>query len=242
MVEPGVLSLEGWYYRLEGTGLVGIEQFQNLPIKIWGRVSRIQDGSPVINVDRFGEAYPGLRIQAWIGTQSVITLEGKDLILFTTQSGAQYVLKNSIGCGANCLVGPGGGSIILEGVAIPGKTFGGYPVISELSTSMVNGLTDLSGYPITSNQPYVIDHTQETGGGFNTDQYLVGKVTIDQVELAYTAILLLHCSSTAADDPMLRPWLYVQPVWVFKGYFEDGRLFEIQVQALPAQYLTVNIP
>jgi hypothetical protein len=31
--------------------------------------------------------------------------------------------------------------------------------------------------------------------------------------------------------------LYVQPMWVFTGHFDDGRRFIIQVQALPSEYL-----
>jgi hypothetical protein len=34
------------------------------------------------------------------------------------------------------------------------------------------------------------------------------------------------------------PWLYVQPIWRFSGVFEDGRPFEVQVQALPDEYLS----
>jgi hypothetical protein len=33
------------------------------------------------------------------------------------------------------------------------------------------------------------------------------------------------------------PFLTVQPVWVFTGHFDDGRIIVIQVQALPEEYL-----
>jgi hypothetical protein len=33
------------------------------------------------------------------------------------------------------------------------------------------------------------------------------------------------------------PLLYVQPMWVFNGHFDDGRRVIIQVQALPDEYL-----
>ena len=84
---------------LSGAGLSGIEQYNALPIKVWGRVDRWTSSEMYFTVDRFEEAYPGLRIQAWIGTEEAVTLEGKDALLFTTLDGQQYVLKNSIGYG-----------------------------------------------------------------------------------------------------------------------------------------------
>jgi len=39
----------------------------------------------VIEVDRFEEVYPGLRIQAWLGTWKPVTLEGKQVLLFTAR-------------------------------------------------------------------------------------------------------------------------------------------------------------
>ncbi len=40
------------------------------------------------------------------------------------------------------------------------------------------------------------------------------------------------------NDPAQAPWLYVQPIWRFTGTFEDGRPFEVQVQALQDEYLS----
>ena len=70
----------------------------------------------------------------------------------------------------------------------------------------------------------------------NLNPYLQGRVTIESVELAYSAISLDRCSPGDEYNPVMAG-LYAQPVWVFKGYFEDGRRFEIQVQALPDEYL-----
>ena len=71
----------------------------------------------------------------------------------------------------------------------------------------------------------------------NPGAVLQGTVTIDNVELAYDATNLDRCQASAATDPNMVPWLYVQPMWVFTGHFEDGRRFIAQVQALPDEYL-----
>jgi hypothetical protein len=66
---------------------------------------------------------------------------------------------------------------------------------------------------------------------------LEGTVTIDNIELAYDAVNLDRCQASAASDPNMVPWLYVQPMWVFNGHFDDGRRFIAQVQALPDEYM-----
>ena len=64
-----------------------------------------------------------------------------------------------------------------------------------------------------------------------------GSVTIDSIELAYAASTLQRCPPMGMDEEFLARYLTMQPVWVFKGTFEDGRRIEIQVQELPDAYL-----
>jgi len=219
---------------LSGAGLSGIEQYNALPIKVWGRVVRTTSSEMYFTVDRFEEAYPGLRIQAWIGTEEAINLEGKDVLLFSTLDGQQFVLKNSIWYGDQVRVGRPGDTVIHEGLLIPGLTFGGYPVIQEMAGQMANGQTDLTGYTIHT-EPSVFDHTQEVPV-VSPESIVQGKVNIDQIELVYLAYSLAGCPADAASyNPDM---LYVQPAWRFRGTFEDGRRFEALVQALPDAYLT----
>jgi hypothetical protein len=68
---------------------------------------------------------------------------------------------------------------------------------------------------------------------------LQGIGTVTKVELAYAAATLQQCGGIQhVNDPAQAPWLYVQPIWRFTGTFEDGRPFEVQVQALPDEYLS----
>jgi hypothetical protein len=224
---------------LSGAGLNGIEQYQALPIKVWGRVDKADSSEMYFTVDRFAEAYPGLRIQAWLGSEQAVNLEGKDALLFTTLDGQQYVLKSSIGLGDTIRIGRPGNTVLLEGVLIPDKTFGGYALIDERAGRGPTGLTDLSGYTITSSQPLIIDHTQDVPV-VSPASILQGQVTIEQIELVSLAYSLAGCPvEFGSNNPET---MYVQPVWRFTGYFGDGRRFEVLVQALPDTYLTFGMP
>jgi hypothetical protein len=88
---------------------------------------------------------------------------------------------------------------------------------------------------VSSAEPYFWDHTQDLGS--DPGSILEGHATVENIELAYFAISLDRCTASDESDPTLAPWLYVQPVWVFSGTFDDGRRFEIRVQALPDEYL-----
>jgi hypothetical protein len=188
-------------------------------------------------VDRFEEVYPGLRFQAWVGTWQSTTLEGKEVLLFTTLDGEQFVLSTSIDYGTSAATGLQGDRVIIEGLVFPGKTFGGYPVITEYaSTVMTDEPADLSGYEITSNRPSIFDeHYSEAA----QNAALQGLARVEKVELVYATASLTGCRGMGLteSDPQVAPWLIVQPVWRFSGTFEDGRTFEIQVQALAEEYL-----
>ncbi len=234
-VDPGASTSAYLSYLLEGEALADIETYQNQPIKVWGQVSRIaENGTPVISVDRFEQAYPGQTIQAWIGTEEVVTLEGQTAILFTTQDGVQFILKHTIGGDASYLVGRPGDTIIQEGL-LTSETFGGYPVFIDMAASWGDGV-DLSSYEITSNQPAVVDEAYMSEDSPSVDS-LQGMATVESIELAYMAVSLDNCTPAANETP-LEAGLYVQPMWVFKGHFEDGRRFEIRIQALPEAYLS----
>ncbi|GAB4580380.1 MAG: hypothetical protein Fur0022_31200 [Anaerolineales bacterium] len=226
----------GWQAMLEGAIELEVAELNQLPIKLWGTVDRLDvNGLPIIRVTQVEEAYPGLRIQAWLGTTQAITLEEKEVMLFTTIDGVSYVLNSSIQWGADMSgVGLPGDRLLLEGYILPGHTFGGYPVIYERSMEIANERTDLDGYTIQSNRISVQDDTLSPEISGLT---LTGHVTIEQVELVYSTISLETCSPAILNAPGFESFLYVQPIWRFTGHFDDGRIFEIQIQALPDEYL-----
>lgn len=227
-----------WQARLESSQLETLSELNNLPVRIWGQVNGVDaNGAPIIQVERFEEVYPGLRFEAWLGTWQVITLEGKEVLLLTAQDGKQYVLSGSIDFGKNAAIGREGNAIIIEGLAEPGKTFGGYPVITEMGGSISQGLSDLTDYEITSDRLGIWDDRNALAESASAAA-LQGTGTVTRVELAYAAATLQQCSGVERiNDPAQAPWLYVQPIWRFTGIFDDGRPFEVQVQALPDEYL-----
>jgi hypothetical protein len=127
------------------------------------------------------------------------------------------------------IIGRLGDLIEIEGYIIPDQQVGGYLVLKDTAGStQPDGVAD-------SAQVSVWDHSQDPSS--NPGAVLQGKVSIDNVELVYDAINLDRCQASAADDPNMAPWLFVQPMWVFNGHFEDGRRFIVQVQALSDEYL-----
>jgi len=227
-----------WAAHLSGNGAQGLVDFHNLPVRVWGHVSGAgSDGWPEIEVDHFEEVYPGLRFQAWLGTWQAVTLEGKEVVLLTTVEGEKFVLGSSIDYGTSGSAGLQGDRVVIEGLAIPGQTFGGYPVITEFGSTVMSGdQTDLSNYEITSNRPSIFD---ENFSGAGQAAQLQGLAKVEKVELVYATASLGGCRAMnpTESDPRLAPYLYVQPVWRFTGSFEDGRTFEIQIQALDDLYL-----
>jgi hypothetical protein len=214
----------GGYLKLEGN-LEGIEKLHNLPVRVWGEVSRL-DGSaatPVLSVERYEAVYPGLTITEFDGTQEIKTVDGKEVVLLSA-NGQIYVLRSSILFpGGGTVVGHPGDLVEVEGYVLPGQTYGGYPLLAELSMGMP------PDHVVTSSEIPVYDN-------FDTSSpAITGSVTITSVELVYHTIQLNACSAAQAS-PELQMQLVIQPIWVFKGVFDDGRTVELQVDALPEEY------
>jgi len=221
---------QDWAYSLIGDNLSGIDQYNNLPIRLWGLIDRLDNNIVYIDVTRYEPVYPSEQIQVWTGTEQILTLDGQSVVLFTTSVGKSYVLKSSLDWGAEGnIIGRLGDLIEIEGYIIPDQQVGGYLVLKDTAGStQPDGVAD-------SAQVSVWDHSQDPSS--NPGAVLQGKVSIDNVELVYDAINLDRCQASAADDPNMAPWLFVQPMWVFNGHFEDGRRFIVQVQALSDEYL-----
>jgi hypothetical protein len=219
-----------WAYSMIGENLSGIEHYNNLPIRMWGMVDRVENSIIYIDVARFEPLFPGEQIQVWTGTEQILSLDGQSVVMFTTSGGDSYVLKSSVDWGAEGnIIGRLGDLIEIEGYLIPGQQVGGYLILKDTAGSaQPDGVAD-------SAQVAIWDHSQDPST--NPGAVLQGQVTIDKVELAYDAINLDRCQASAAEDPNMSPWLVVQPMWVFNGHFDDGRRFIVQVQALPGEYL-----
>ena len=218
-----------WSYSLTGDNLSGIEQYQQLPIRVWGQVDHLENGIVYITVDRYEPEYPGVQIQEWSGTEQIVTLDEQEVVLFTTSNGENYVLKSSIDWGAEGnIIGILGNLIEIEGYVMPDQFVGGYLVLKDTA-----GSTQPDGI-VASSLVNVWDHSQDPSS--NPGAVLQGRVSIDTIELAYDAINLDRCQASAAQDPNMSSWLVVQPMWVYNGHFDDGRRFIVQVQALPDEY------
>lgn len=224
-----------WRARLDSPGEETFNDYQSLPLRIWGNVTAFSDdGQPIIRVERFEEVYPGLRIEAWMGAWELITLDGREVLLFTSDQGQAYVLSHSIEWGLGAAVGIEGDRVVVEGIAVPDNTFGGYPIIDELGIGMVGNLENLDNYEISSSQPGVRDDAMTEA---NWAAALEGQAELEQVELVYAAASLQRCGDMEMAFESTPPWLYVQPVWRFILRMEDGRQLEIQIQALAEEYL-----
>ena len=217
-------------FSLEGEALNGIESQQNLPIRIWGTVKGVREGIIVLLLDRYEAVYPDIQLAAYQGQQEVVTLEGRQVILLTTSSGTNYVLESSTKIPEEYILDSllPGETVEIEGYVQPGTQYGGYQILVDIS-----GETPGDGI-VSSAIPF---DGEMMPGNQMAAEIMAGQVQIESVELAYAAISLERCTPASQLYPELDEWLVVQPVWIFKGSFEDGRLMEIQVQALPDEYL-----
>ena len=217
------LSQEDTYY-LEGPGIAGIETFHNLPVRVWGVISESKGFRQQVNVERVEPVYPGVTVQPWLGKFERVTLEGKEVRLFTSADGLQYVLNSSVEDPAREDGIAPGDPVVVEGILTPDKTFGGYPVLTDYTLDSASGMTNLDEYNSITLAPVVLHDPGKAGSR------RIGTVT--KIELAYYT-----------DEPRYynqepgTPLPFVQPVWRFSGTYDDGASFELIVQALNPLYL-----
>ncbi len=212
--------------RLDGVGIQGIEAYHNLPVRLWGRLVDGQSAPPLVNVERFEPLYPELSIEAWLGLIETVTLNDQQAWLITTPEDEQFVIESSIGVAQmERLPGPPGDPWIVEGVQIPGRMFGGYPVISDLQWFSGVGRNDLEDYLPHSARPRLVQEPGAAGARRTA--------VIEMIELVYLtpAALGERPSSNSKAD-------LTQPIWRFRGRFVDGAYFEILIQALSPNYLS----
>ncbi|MBN1449659.1 MAG: LysM peptidoglycan-binding domain-containing protein [Anaerolineales bacterium] len=222
------------YLLLEGASLEELEKYHNRPVDIWGTIENVDSaGAITVRVDRYEIPYPDLNFQVVQGTQGMINVQGQSAITITTTEGKTYVQFTSYGePDSHGIVGNLGDQVLLEVLAIPDETFGGYPVLRIFSASMA--VSPKNGQPqemqITSDQPYVMDEPP------NPTDYEIPTATIEEVELAYYFKDPRYVVSDTNTEPT-----YIQPVWRFSGHYSNGDEFEIIVQALKEEFLLPEI-
>ncbi len=220
---PGT-EIGGLVTVAQGAGLAGIEDYLRLPVRVWGVIEGVQNGKPILNVERFEPIYPGVHYAAFVGRYEAVTLDGQTVLRLTTQDNQMFILESSIGFGANSSVGRPGDLIIIEGTVFPDKSFAGYPVITESSASMVTNQDDMASYVIRSALPDTVIEEKPAAGRY---------LTINQVELVYYTPNLSGVGYTLPAAGAL----YIQPVWRFSGQYSDGTAVEILVQAAAPELL-----
>jgi LysM repeat protein len=218
------------YFLLNGDSLEGLEKYHNRPIDIWGTIESAGGNSIMeVHVDRYEIPFPDLQFQILRGTQEQTTLEGQTATLFTTTDGQTYVQFSLEGNVSDFIVGNPGDEVLLEAMAVPGETFGGYPTLRVYSIGLA--INPKNGQPmdmqVTADQPAVID------GPTPDEQYAAPPTaTIEKVELVYYAPDPRYQTPASGIGPV-----YIQPVWRFYGHFSNGDEFEVLIQALKDEFL-----
>jgi hypothetical protein len=225
-------------YRLSGPSdlLEELAQYDRLHLRLQARVILDEDSllGQGLEVIRFEKIWPEEKVQGFLGTIGMETLDGREVAVFNDkESGQRYVLFRSLGSDFTpdfYDYSPDmHEQVFLTGVVRPDQTFAGLPVIEEAGMrtgSDVDAATSADQLPLEA--PQVIDKSKM--------MRLKGRAIIDGVELAYYAppgALGQRPGAEAQPEFSL-----VQPVWVFHGHSEDGRAtFRAYVQAVADDYL-----
>jgi hypothetical protein len=220
-----------YFATLEGNDVQMLEANHNRPVDIWGTVTGVdQNGMPKIEVERYEIPYPDIEFQILTGKQEATELEGEQLALFTTPDGTTYAQLTSNGFPDITILGEEGSDVILQVLAIPGDSFGGYPALRVFDGAMAVNPKD--GQPTqftgSADQANIVDESVQPG----MENFVPPELTIESVELVYYA-----------PDPRTRRQdtgsaaIYLQPAWRFYGHYSDGSEVEFLVQALKPEDL-----
>ena len=210
---------------LQGTALDGIQASQGLPVLVWGQVQEIRNGQPLVAVERWQPRYPGVQTLRLVGRRTAGMWGGQMIESLATADGSEYILRSSWTIDLLDMTDDVDSAPLaeVEGFIIPGETYSGLPVLYDSGIRAVPDPTQ------SFFQPRLVD--------LSAAALRANQVAITQVELAYATGSLQNCQPGAASDPNQAGVLLVQPIWIFRGYLADGRTLEIQVQALPDEYL-----
>ena len=216
------------YITLTGENLEPLQAYQSRPVDIWGTIE-LKDGQLVLNVDRYEIPFPDLQFKILRGRQQRVTLEGQSAILFNAEDGTSYVQMAPDGTIDMGILGNEGDELLMETLAVPDETLGGYPALRVFSASMATNPKD--GLPmeltVTADQINTYDEPVVT-----TDPYTPPALIIEKIELMY---YITNPHWQAGELSGGQP--YIQPAWRFFGHYENGDEFELIVQALTLEYL-----
>ena len=218
------------YYALTGANLNALDAYHNRPLIVWGVVTgyQTQYPIPIVSVERFEIPFPDLGFQILTGTQELVTIDGQQVTLFTSQDGQVYAQIMSNGEPDSAILGREGDTVFMEVLVVPDEMFGNYPAMRVFSGGVAT--SPKNGQPVevevTADRPYVMEEPQDS------QPVVVPTLTIETIELAYfTSDPAYAQSYPAAMTP------YIQPVWRFYGHYSDGSEVEVLVQALKQEYL-----
>jgi hypothetical protein len=214
-------------FQLDGAALSGIEKYHLQPVRVWGMVRGLNAYKiPILTLERYEPVYAGLKIQGWLGQEQVATVQEKSVLLFTSDDGHTFVVKESLGPNFDpANQGPFDQKFFVQGFLLPGQSWGGYQVVDLLmktyfGTDDPGNLEGLKNIPAF--EPNVVPEANSPS--------LPGGAKIENVELVYLA-------KDLAGAPQPTSPIYLQPVWCFSGHYDNGSPFEIYVQALTDTYL-----
>ncbi len=214
------------YYLLAGENLEGLQAYQNRPVDVWGTVEYKEEGA-ILTVERYEIPFPDLQFQILRGAQSSATIEGQPATFFTTDDGQTYVQFYPGGGVDGNLMSEPGDMMIVEALAIPDETFGGYPVVRVYGASMAinpkNG--EAVELQISADQVIVVDEVVE-------GEHIPPTLTIERVMFVYYMPDPIYIQGELQPDQR-----YIQPAWLFIGHYSDGSEFFYLVQALQRQFL-----
>ncbi len=226
----GFLPLNGGtYVLLEGAGLEALQSYNNRPVDVWGTMTAPLDGRiGTLQVNRFEIPFPDLRVEVLQGKQKIVDIQGQPATLFTTDDGKTYVQVLGDATTGTSLIGVEGDEVLLECVAIPGETLGGYPALrmfgGMLAVDPKSGLH--LTLPVTADKPTILEATSARPPSARLS------ATIETIRLEH----FVSDPRYAVPQPGAQP-LYFQPVWRFSGHYSNGDAFEVLIQATREEFL-----
>ena len=214
-------------YTMQGSILSELDPYNALPVLVTGKI----DKTGKLVVDSYKIPYPDLHFQILKGTQKTEQLAGQNVVVFTTQDGKSYVeyaVTNNIP-NTTSIIGQQGDLIEQEALIIPDENFGGLPVAHIYQSSIVqeNG----PQMEPRADQIYTINEGDLPG---LSPDYVPPNLTIEQVELVY---YVSNPYYQVSDPNYSQRSPYIQPVWHFRGHYEDGSEFDVLIQALRQEFL-----
>ena len=212
---------------MEGSSLGELDPYNALPILVTGTINT--QGNLV--VDSYKIPYPDLRFQILKGTQRSEQIDGQNVVVFTAEDGTSYVefIANNSIPNTTFMIGIPGALIEQEVLIIPDETFGGFPVAHIYQGGIIQ--EDGPELQIKANQIFSFNEPEDP---MMSPDYRSPNLTIDHVELVY---YVSNPYYQVNDPNYSQRSPYIEPAWHFRGRYEDGKEFDVLIQALKQEFL-----